>query len=102
MHKKTVYMYVYIVILENHLDVNLFMQVSLQKHFSPTMLFSEVVAVITSYEIKIFSHPLPGILHCTPLHLSEKISTVYEHRSQTSSSTHSHKMSKPVFIVSTK
>jgi hypothetical protein len=66
----------YIVTLENHLDVKLFMHVSPQKQFSPTMLFSEVVAVITSYEIKIFSHPLPGILHCTLLHLSEKISTV--------------------------
>lgn len=31
-----------------------------------------------------------------------KKSAVYEQRSQTSSSTHSHKMSKPVFIVSNK
>jgi len=40
-----------------------------------------------AYKIKIFSHPLHGILHCTLLRLSEKISTVYEQRSQTSSST---------------
>jgi hypothetical protein len=36
----------HIVILENHLDFSLFLQVSSHKQRSPTMLFSEAVAVI--------------------------------------------------------
>jgi hypothetical protein len=83
--QKTVYKCVYIVILENHWD-NLFVQDSPQKQLSPTMLFSEVVAVTCHKKLK-------------HLCLSGKTSTVYKQRSQISSSTHSHKMSKPVFTV---